>query len=80
MTTNQLIALLFPVGTAVGVCLTALGTMWWVNRRYAAQIASESKMLPQHVAEVIEMLDQAEGHIQIAKRELRRVGPSLRQQ
>lgn len=71
MTTNQLIAMLFPIGTAAGVGLTARAVIWWIDRRYAAEMAKQSE-LSKGTNDLIEMLDQAAGLIQKAKCQLQR--------
>lgn len=42
MTTNQVIAMLFPVGTTVAVALTAWGIVRWVEKQRAADRVREA--------------------------------------
>ena len=75
MTTNQLIALLFPVGTAAAVGLTALGIGRWVNWKYARKEPAPSPSAEESIvinAEVVQALDEADHLIQQARRQLQR--------
>ncbi|MCK1543386.1 hypothetical protein IVB12_15830 [Bradyrhizobium sp. 179] len=51
MTTNQLIALLFPLGTAAACGLFALGTVKWLNRKYPATASPTTRTSPSEPVE-----------------------------
>lgn len=77
MTTNQLIALLFPVGTAAAVGLTAFGITRWVNWKYARKEpapspSAEESLFTNVNVEVVQALDEADHLIQQARRQLQR--------
>lgn len=74
MTSNQLIAMLLPVGILVVVGLHAWGLRWCVHRRRAAR-KDATPQLSAEIGDIFAMLDQAARLIQEAKRQLQRSLP-----
>lgn len=71
MTIYQLIALLFPVGTAIGVGLTAWGVVRWADRKCEAEKAKERALRAGASGpSVIDLLGEAASLIQKAQRQL----------
>jgi hypothetical protein len=73
MTNNQLIAMLFALGTAVSVGLTALLVKWWVDRKYKAEKAKERALKSPAGAielDAIDLLTEESSLIQKAQRQI----------
>lgn len=74
MTSNQIIALFFPVGTVAAVTLLAYGLKLWLDRKYPVQARTATRPLRPDEADAVREAREA---IADAERVIHRAGQRL---